>query len=616
MALAKKRRSGLFWVNDNVDSGDDTGNGIPGQAIGRADGSLVTMLPDDSFHYLVHGTRDLVDYFPVYINIGSVAQTWLTNQQYTNLEFRLSQADGALRFVYSSLTPTNFMDYLRNTNVAFSLSNAITTTILASGVDLTNTFLQQIATNNHGVIIVEAWEPTTQPLVLDILQNGNILAETSLYLNISGVEQMFRHKNLTASVPPYVQDGLPDRLQDSDVPNEPDTNDKNFIFIHGYSVNGQEARGGFSDVFKRLFWSGSHAKFYGLSWRSYTSQGDLGVPGVTPNYHTNVVNAFLTSSNLASFLGTLSGANVVAAHSLGNMLALSALSDWNAPINQYYMIDAAVAMEAIQGNAPQTTDMIYSDWIPYSTWLYSHEWNKLWPANDGRSLLSWQNRLTNFHNANVFNFYSSGEEVLRDYSGDPPASAFSGLPLQIWAAINSRKGSFVWVWQEKAKGRAITDNQIGSTHGGWAFNDPVYGTNEGFYLYTRMSASAASQLTTNQVKSFPFFDLASYPDSWGNFTADLALTNSAGSAYATANRNRILADAIPAMTLPIGANDVPALDDDGRNFNMQQLYENGWPADRMSTSETNNWHHSDFKEVAYTFTYQLYTNFVYYGNLK
>jgi len=299
---------------------------------------------------------------------------------------------------------------------------------------------------------------------------------------------------------------------------------------------------------------------------------------------------------------------------------LSALSDWNAPINQYYMIDAAVAMEAIQSSAPQTTDMIYSDWIPYSIWLYSHEWNKLWPTNDGRSQLSWQNRLANFRNADVFNFYSSGEEVLRDYAGDPPASALSAIPAQIWAAIHDATGSYVWVWQEKGKGRAMFDTQIGSTHGGWAFNDATYGTNHGSGIFSHMSVSDASQLTTNQVKSSPFFFLSSYPTSLGNFTADLALTNSSGSTYATANRNRILADAIPAMTLPIGANSVPRLSPPNnpvvRNFNMQALYENGWPVIRLSTSESNNWHHADFKDMAYTFTYPLYTNLVYFGNLK
>ena len=47
----------------------------------------------------------------------------------------------------------------------------------------------------------------------------------------------------------------------ADVPNEPDTTDKNFMFVHGYNVNPQQARGGFADMYKRMYWSGSHAKF-------------------------------------------------------------------------------------------------------------------------------------------------------------------------------------------------------------------------------------------------------------------------------------------------------------------------------------------------------------------
>jgi hypothetical protein len=53
-----------------------------------------------------------------------------------------------------------------------------------------------------------------------------------------------------------------------------------------------------------------------------------------------------------------------------------------------------------------------------------------------------------------------------------------------------------------------------------------------------------------------------------------------------------------------------------RNFDMDKLYENGWPIDRLFTTETNNWHHSDFKKVAYTFTYPLFNKLVSTGNLK
>jgi len=93
-----------------------------------------------------------------------------------------------------------------------------------------------------------------------------------------------------------------------------------------------------------------------------------------------------------------------------------------------------------------------------------------------------------------------------------------------------------------------------------------------------------------------------------------------GSAYAQANRNRILSDAIPALTLPVGANLVARLAPQfmpNKNFNMQEKFENGWPEARLdSITEGNNWHHSDFVYVAYPFIYKLFDQIVTLGNLK
>ena len=100
--------------------------------------------------------------------------------------------------------------------------------------------------------------------------------------------------------------------------------------------------------------------------------------------------------------------------------------------------------------------------------------------------------------------------------------------------------------------------------------------------------------------------------------ADLALQGSGGSAYAQAHRNRILSDAIPAMTEPIGANAISRLAPSGqpnRNFNMQ-TNENGWPAGFRTGSETTSWHHSDIKVVAYTYTHKAFDQIATQGNLK
>jgi len=615
-----------FWVNDNQDEGDFTGDGIPGKG-SQGDGvtKVLTMYnpntPGSTYDnvFAIHGRRDLVDFFPVCLNIGSLFQSNVLSAGIsatdTNYQFVLSQADGVLRFAYTDLTPTNYMNFLQDTNVSGNLAYAPLTTISNTGVALPQSFVSGIATNNQSIILVEAAVATTQPLVLTVYHGSNQVAQVSLPLSISGVEQMFRHKNLLLSANPV----KPDRLTDADVPNEPDTIDKNFVFLHGYNVLPDEARGVAADMFKRLYWSGSHAKFYAVTWEGADTKGSPPFYNkLTPNYHTNVYNAFLTAPSLANFIGALtnSGPVVAAAHSLGNMVVLSAISDWNAPISQYFMLDAAVPIEAIDSSAT-TNMMIYSTWLDYSNRLFAANWYQLFATNDARSTLNWNNRLGNFGSVDVYNFYSSGEEVLRTYIGDPPDSVLNMAGTQIfnnlWSGVPFGTGT--WYWQEKGKGICTQDWFLGSSHGGWRFSDYYYGV-------PVVSANSTAYTPNSMLPQHPFFDF-SRAALVGPPSPDLALTNnSSGSGYAAANRNRILADAIPAMSLVAGANPVPRLSPPRNltenNLNMNTpLFQNGWAQGRLTSGEKNNdWYHSDFVQMAYTFTYRIFNQFVTTGNLK
>jgi hypothetical protein len=622
-----------FWINDNQDDGDYGGDGIPGQGV-KADGVVKTLIPNSNLVLgaeigrQIHGRRDLVDFFPVYLNISSLFQSCAISAGIsatdTNWQFVLSQADGALRFAYTDLTPTNYMNYLRDTNESGLLAYAPLTTIsniANSGVALSPSFVAGIATNNQGIILVEAWESTTQPLVLTIYKGTNQIAQTSLYLSISGVEQMFRHKNLLLDASAAV---TPSRLTDASVPNEPDTTDVNFIFLHGYNVNPEQARGWDADIYKRLYWSGSHAKFYGITWTAADSQV---ANAVTINLQTNIVHAFATAPLLNTFLNGLTGTNVVAAHSLGNMLMLSTLNDYsNQTVSTYMMIDAAVAIEAIDINAPQNPDMYPSVWTNYQSRLWSSQWHNLFPANDGRSTLTWSGRLPNLQNASVYNFYSSGEEVLRDYPADPPGYLLTIAWGQFVSLMEGATGEYTWAWQEKCKGLMSGNGILSSDHGGWKFNDASYGTNNSIFnssSFTHMSPAAAALLPNAEIKTNAFFDVTDFigqiPFDW---TQDLALYGTAGSNYAQANQNRLLSDTIPCLTLPVGANPIPDSGIVDGNFDMQTVYENGWPLGRhpakypVGTTAAGEWHHSDVRAVAYTFTYKLFNQMVTVGNLK
>lgn len=604
-----------FWVDDSADSGDFGGNsGIPGLLTNNN-----TTLQING-EYVIHGRRDMVNLFPVYLNIRSLFETNVQSQAINPLDsswqFILSQADGALRFAYTDLTPTNYMDFLHDATESGQLAYgsgypgySTLTTITSNGVALSSGLLAGMTTDNEGIILVQAWKETTQPLVLTIYHGTNQIAQTQLPLSITGVEQMFRSKTMLLNPLPGT---VPDRLTDASVPNEPDTIAKNFVFLHGYNVLPNEARGVATDTFKRLYWSGSHAKFYAVTWQGADSKGAFPFYDLfTPNYHTNVGNAFLTAPMLANFITTLtnSGPVVTSAHSLGNMVVLSAISDWNAPISQDFMIDAAVPVEAIDP-AAVTNMMVYSTWVGYSNGLFASDWYQLFPTNDARSTLFWNDRLGNLGHVDIYNCYSTGEEVCRTTTNDPPAGVLDMIKLQaayrIWDGYPF--GCFTWYWQEKGKGTSTQDWFLGSTSGGWGFNQ-LYGTNiVNFFTqqpeFIPMSISASATLTLTQLQTNAFF---------GWVGGDLALQGSGGSAYAQTNRNRLLADSIPAMSVVAAANPVPSFSGN-HNIDLMTM-ENGWALGRTGT-EVNMWHHSDFHDMAYTFTYPFFDKVVTVGKLK
>ncbi len=594
-----------FWINDSQEHDDDE------TSEGAADDQIPGSSSPNYEMSRINGDSDFVNFFPVVLNLSNALQLLPPS---AGFEYHLVQNDDAVKFVYTDLTLADPFNYQTNSAGMYGFGSdsnywsfgaptiQITT---APGVTLNTNWLMQILNNGgNGIVLIEGCAATTKPLWLEIWRNGKLLGGTPLYLSISGVEQMFRHANFC-----YVN-GIVTVPARTDAPNEPPNNGKNLVFLTGYNVNQQQARGVESEMFKRFYWSGSKARFYGVTWNGAESQ--VTMFGFTPNYHTNVVNALDTASLFANFINNLSGGTVIAAHSLGNMIVLSAISDYHIAPSKYFMIDAAVPMEAIQGSTPNESAMIYSTWQIYSNRLYASDWWQLFTNGDARSSLTWSNRLGNLSSVDIYNFYSSGEEVLRTYPQNPNLTIITTSALELYYhALGIPFGTYAWVWQEKGKGTYSTDGFVGSSHGGWLFNSLYDGS------FGHMVPGDAANLPASQLQTNAFFCLHSSLFSIGA-PNDLPLEGTDGASYAQANRDRILSDAIPALTLPVGANAVSTLDDRAggkRNFDMRQAFKTGWPGSRVSV-EDQQWHHSDFDYVAYPFIHQLFDSIVNTGNLK
>ncbi len=100
---------------------------------------------------------------------------------------------------------------------------------------------------------------------------------------------------------------------------------KHLVFIHGYNVNLEQARAGFSELYKRLFWLGFRGNFIGVTW--------YGDQGTGLSFDDDVENALQTSPGLMLFLKDTvrpwaddNPDNVeVMAHSLGALVMYDAL---------------------------------------------------------------------------------------------------------------------------------------------------------------------------------------------------------------------------------------------------------------------------------------------------
>ena len=402
-----------FWINDDSDGSTAASvlgtSDLPGATPGAFGLSL---REPDYADDKVNGVADLVDWFPVWLNISNLLAVFPPAQY----EYRLVHSEGALNFLYSSLRPAEAGSYLTNASATGFGENfdqpAATASgvrqLTADGVALSRSFLDKIARGEDGVLLFEARQATTQPLRLEVRNLKRTVTALELPLQISGAESMYAWVNMRGAAGEDVE--RPADLFPQNWPLFAD-DDQAFVFLHGYNVNERQSRAWAAEMFKRLWWSGSRRRFYAVSWHGEDTQV---ASQTTINYHVNVRHAFETAPVLAFFLNNnLAGQDItLAAHSLGNMVACSAIQDYDAAPDRFYMLDSAVAMEAFDHGLTNQPFMTHPDWRHYPERLYSSEWCRLFPGDDGRSALTWRGRFQDVARwTDLYNFYSSGEEV-------------------------------------------------------------------------------------------------------------------------------------------------------------------------------------------------------------
>ncbi len=635
-----------FWRNDDNDSGETEGNdyySLPFLNVNLADSS-------------VNGIRDLVDFFPLKLEIRNLLNVFYEHDYYLSQKYpdnvpALWDHSGLGYVEWPEANPVaepgtmhSTDGWLRHIPTARQLAGRTVHPVredpLTQGGQKLSEAMLAAARVGKGLLLLEGKNRTTHPLMLEIRKkdDGERILRIPFPVVISSVEDMFRWKYVMPMAANLTSGDIP-----GDPPNWPDEdrNDKHFVFVHGYNVSGDQSRGWGGEMFKRMFWSGSNARFSAFAWRGNQSQIPHPLHPLTekisPDYQVNLGHAFGTAKSFRQFLDLIPGEKTVAAHSMGNIVVGSAMHDWGARPKNYIMLNSAAAKEAYDATEAEdsTQDGLMENiaWRGYPKKLRASEWHKLlppaaWPVSDWRGKLTWRNRLRgvieNGGLTNVYNFYSSGEDVLNNATLDTPEG--NNVLGELWLKSNR-----TWAVQEKRKGHGLSGFIHTSNNGGWGFNmeppyDPVIHY-DNHYNVMKLPSQLPSPLDSAflfHLSQNPFFDKSVHETLLEAHTGD----GSPGSNYARDHHNALIATIIPCTTFAAGRNALQELEDNEQivNFNMNDEMKtdpNQWPISNEnensappSNLNSRPWLHSDIRVKAYSHNYLVFDKFIEIGVLN
>lgn len=592
---------------------------------------------------------DMEDFFPAVFKATGPNQT-----------FKLS-SNVDLDYIPTTMTASDAQQYLHDIDLAQTLSGNIES--LGAGTQTTRIF-----SDGELLLLAASAANTNAELCVHLLEGGSEVAVSTNHFSFTPVEEMYRIMNLRSG-------GASSTNEPANWPDDL-TNGKDFVFVHGYNVTESAGRDWNNTIFKRLWHSGSNARFHALLWDG--TPPTAGIPNFGYHYHNAVINAFATAPEFANYLNDLNEP-VIMAHSLGNMLTSEAITgDHGLPaykVKQYYALDAAVALEAYGDSSP-TNALIPQTrlarnaegllkftgykWADYPYQMHPYSWYRRFDETDARSKLTWRHRFADVQDkTDVFNFYASTEDVLRVGDGYTIHldSVHIGIDtfLFIPTDIDMQKGLYAWHIQEIYKGRSgffegLIPSFMGggsSKYGGWEFvkeSDNYIRSFLGLNLWPvhpriweeRLDpANPDRDNWLDVVRDDPLFQhtpeelFSTGAEAFANGNLG---THGANLDYNTANstvpvsevniRDWLLAKAFPAVTRPMGSTRNSKWPITTANFDMSDPDVNKtfmtdpgkWYFKDNPYNGQYVWRHSDIKDAPYTHINKLFEKITGKGN--
>ena len=592
-----------FWINndDDNDKGDSTfigfwGIGLHVGGIGAYDdkNSNIPGAGDNHASGRINGLIDLEDFTPVKIDLSQVVPKQWDFRIREKIQWKIKSSCTGI--VWTDLYPTTAGDFRTKAKESFGPDldedsyEAAVEYPGKTGKVIPKAMMKHIVSHDDiGVFLMEGVSQGTDlEIVAEWEGQKDPISKASLKLSIDSVEAMYRwldlrHYLANASAEPTgsMLKGEPSNAPDAECNGIPRAS-RNCLYIHGFNVNQQQARGWTATIFKRLWQSGYNDLFTAVDWYGDIGQGGLtGKDSDSMDYYSGVINAFRTSKYLAEEAESLPGEKWIFAHSLGNVVASAAIEDWGLEYTKYYLVNAAVPIQALKPTAYHDV-MIETSWRAVNQEYRASGWYQLFDPSDFRSTLHWVNRFPKVA-ANMINCYSSTDDVV----GNAKTGKYG---YTLWGTL--------WVVQEKFKGSKwtaafdmITPNTKATQEAGWGVNGyykPQYYLGANLPIDSRVNNLPKDQMIENPLFA-PFVHEKEDMTSLKPFP--LAKR---GDAHQYDLRAALLADAIPATSFAAGANAI------GKGISLESEEADNWPR------KNNEWLHSDIKNVAYYYVKKFF----------
>ena len=559
----------------------------------------------------VDGAYDLINLFPVAVDFGPFLRSWGNDVSFV---ITSESGEDAFNYTLANICHHNAGSIRRMPTVDFYgnvLTNAPLYELGRDGIVFSKTRALSFS-DASCLLIAEAKKSRDGGLRMSVRVNGEELYSSRLSIQTSSVDDMFRFVSIRGayenpievfSLPP-----IPPNNPDGELPL------KDVFFVHGFNVNEDAAKDWNREMFKRFWVSGMNARYWGVTW-----SGDYHVVFESFNglhYHRDVRQALMSAPTLRNLVNQHGHDAVVIGHSLGNMVVSEALLK-GAKAKTYIMLDAAVASEAyrpqLQGENIELLDKyVPSDWDGYHSRTWAANWYTWFTNNssDVRGELGWAGHfapLLENPNLEVYNFYSSGDEVFAEASQVPGlvTGMFHWPTFSLswpFVDIDFTPDAFPWQKQEVFKGI----NVAGSLSAGWGFYCWTTNINNEA-IKVRYSAAEANALVANgSIVTNAVFDRGVS----AMFKPDISDFEKAD----------ILAYHIPAVSSPAGKVAVWGGDnsvDMNISCKVNEWGREGVQVEKEGQRVTEySWLHSDIKNMAYYYVYPAFTNIIEKGVMR